>query len=210
MLSPATKRLTALLAALLLAWALAGCASQAEDPLDRAAREAMEINLYLEDYRRIPGVTAEEIAAIEALKASRRVLHLGTFRSGEAFVSRSGAKGGFLIEMAESLSAMLGLEIRHEYVGRRMLQERLLSGHVDLACEIPYNGANLDQLALTTPIFERLIRVYRRRGEGRGQEPEGAGEGARAPRYGFLEGSFVAELVLGDARRPVEPVIVPN
>ena len=200
---------------LALLWILGGdCGA---DPAEIAAEGYIAgISSYLEDFRKIPGVTPEEIAAIEAIQAEGHALHFATFRSGEAIVNRRGRKGGFLINFATALSNMLGIEITHEYVGRRVMTERLQSGYVDLSCEVPYTEADRQSLIMTTPIFERRIKAYalkERPVDAASEEARTYGAGAAHGdpfRYGFLEGTGVASLVLADTTRVVEAVNAAN
>ncbi|MDR2455207.1 MAG: transporter substrate-binding domain-containing protein, partial [Deltaproteobacteria bacterium] len=210
---PLLARLLAALAA--GAWVLIRASGAwAAPPEGEMAVDLARVASYLADYRNIPGVTPEEVAAIEALKSSGKSLRFGTFRSGEAVISRHGVRGGFLISLADTISEMFGLKIEHQFVGRRELKTKLESLELDLACEIPFSEVNGETLIMTSPVFERLVKVYRRRGDAVSEyllESGQQGSGRSAiPKYGFLEGAGVAELVLAEVRRPVETVIFEN
>jgi hypothetical protein len=55
----------------------------------------------LNDYRRIPNLTVDELEAIEELKG--RIITFGTIHSGKAFEGKDGQKGGYLINLASFL-----------------------------------------------------------------------------------------------------------
>ncbi|MDR2964308.1 MAG: hypothetical protein LBU88_00845, partial [Treponema sp.] len=66
--------------------AFTGCAAKTEPYFDIYS---------IKSYRDIPGVTGEEIAAIEALKAEGRSFSFGNIYSTEGFVLSDGSCTGF-------------------------------------------------------------------------------------------------------------------
>ncbi|MDR2388087.1 MAG: response regulator [Deltaproteobacteria bacterium] len=167
---------------------------------DRQDQEELEPRLtsYLTDYRKIPGVTQEEMAAIEALK--NQGLVFGTLRSGKAFEREDQKKGGFLIKFSEALSKMFGLEIKQVFIKPAELVEALSSGSIDLSCEI-----DLDQgqgfIKTESPIFKRQVTVFKSL-KPKGDKESLAKAGKKA--YGFLEESSVKDMVLESQAEPVE------
>ncbi|MDR1109714.1 MAG: response regulator [Deltaproteobacteria bacterium] len=161
-----------------------------------------EVEEFIGDFRKIPGVTDAEIAAIEGL--GKRSISFGTQYSGEAFAAKDGQKGGFLINLAAALSGMLGLDIRHEFMPRGELEEALADGRLDLACEV-----RLDQGGVLThtesPIFKRQIMVFRRKGDGPVNSYFPLQDSGL--RYGFLHDSAVRGLVVGSTVQKVESVV---
>ncbi|MDR1656395.1 MAG: response regulator [Deltaproteobacteria bacterium] len=179
--------------------ALIGLASC--QPADYGQRPKVgEITLaFLADFRNIPGVTAEEVQAVERLQAEGRVIVFGTNESNEAYPTRHRGKGGFLIRLGESFSEMLGLKFSHQFVDRRQLVGALDSSVIDLAGEITYDAANRQKFLMTTPIFERLIKVYRNKGKHLDRPPS---------RIGFLVGAGVENLIVPILKSPVEVFFV--
>ncbi|MDR0315696.1 MAG: hypothetical protein LBH97_02210, partial [Treponema sp.] len=63
-------------------------------------------------YRNIPGVTAEEIAAIEALQEQTGVFIFGTTPNSESYTGDDGEVHGFTSLLCEWMSDMFGIRFR--------------------------------------------------------------------------------------------------
>jgi hypothetical protein len=63
----------------------------------------------IKSYMDIPGITAGEIAAIEAYKASGRSFTYGSLKSMEAFHQQDGSNAGFSVMVCEFLSGLFGM-----------------------------------------------------------------------------------------------------
>jgi signal transduction histidine kinase/CheY-like chemotaxis protein/ABC-type amino acid transport substrate-binding protein len=166
---------------------------------DRQKTTNQLMQWYLDDFRRLPGITDQEVAAIEDLAEEGRILTFGTTLSDEAFVTRQGDKGGFLIHFAGALSGMLGLKFEQKFVARRDMIEALAEGRVDLSAEIPYNSNNQKNFLMTDPVFERLVKTYRRRSDPPGKQPY---------RYGIPSNSGISDILLPTVKHSIEVVMV--
>ncbi|MDR1050088.1 MAG: response regulator, partial [Deltaproteobacteria bacterium] len=155
---------------------------------------------YLEDYRKIPGVTLEEAGALDALRG--RTLVFGSLYSGAAFSSRDGKKAGFLVRFYQSLAGMFGVEVRHKFMSRVELGKAFFDGGVDLTCELPPELLEAGVLRAPTPVFRRQVVVFQKKAAPEAGEAAGLVRGA----LGFLENSEAAPLVLGSAPEDVRPV----
>ena len=66
----------------------------------------------IKTYHEIPGITDEEIAAFEAIKASRSVFIYGQMLETEAFILPDGTTGGFAAKFCDMLTSLFGIEFR--------------------------------------------------------------------------------------------------
>ena len=79
------------------------------------------------DYKRIPGVTQEEINAIEAIKNSGRTFSYGALLTFETFVDENGQLSGYTPDLCRLLSQMFGIE----FVPVQYEWDELLAGIAD-------------------------------------------------------------------------------
>ena len=87
-------------------------------------------------YRDVPDVTAEEIAAIEALKETHTEFTYGMTSGKESFYKINGEAGGFAKKVAEQLTRLFGVEFKTEMYDRRELRDGCISGEIDFAGDI--------------------------------------------------------------------------
>ena len=63
------------------------------------------------DYKSVPGVTQEEITAIEALKSNRQIFSYGSFLSTESFLDGNGQVEGYAANLCQILSQLFGIQV---------------------------------------------------------------------------------------------------
>ena len=145
------KRIGAFLLAALLVLLLTGCASAPEgaSPLDS-----------VKTYRDIPGVTPEEIAAIEAVKAGRDSLSYGTLLSTESFILPDGSYAGFAILFSELMSELFGIPFVPEMLEWDELMDRLEARTLDFTGELTPTPERMKVLGMSYPIAERSLRIF--------------------------------------------------
>jgi len=95
----------AILAIIALMLSFAGCAENVNN--------AFDINS-VQSYRDIPGVTGEEIAAVEALKGERGKFTYGLMEGTEAFLLPDGTYSGFAAKFCDLLTGLFGIEFSLE------------------------------------------------------------------------------------------------
>ncbi|MDR2615064.1 MAG: hypothetical protein LBC28_00640, partial [Oscillospiraceae bacterium] len=95
------RRLLCLLFAALI-FTLAGCAASAQNETSPPAHQSYQT------YKDIPGVTQEDIGAVERLLASKPRLVYGVCESTEAFIREDGSIGGFAELFGKRLSELFG------------------------------------------------------------------------------------------------------
>ena len=145
-------------------------------------------------YRDIPGVTAEEIAAIEALREKTESFVFGMELSTEAFVNSSGEIRGYSALLCEWLTQIFGIPfVIPELVTWNGLLEGLSNGSIHFTGELtateerknPTDPAKKPYFMTTDAIAQRLI-VYLRLA---GSAPLSEIAKERLPRFALLDGT---------------------
>ena len=145
------KRIWAFLLVALLILSLAGCAPGPEkaSPFDS-----------IQTYKDIPGVTAEEIAAIEAIKAERDSFSYGNLLGTEAFVMPDGSLAGFAIKYAELLTDLFGIPFVPELLEWDELMSNLEDLSLDFTGELTPTPERMKVFSMSYPIAERSLRIF--------------------------------------------------
>ncbi|MDR1893627.1 MAG: transporter substrate-binding domain-containing protein, partial [Spirochaetales bacterium] len=155
-------------------------------------------------YRDIPGITENEIKAIEALKTRRSRLVYGMTLSTDAFYDQDGRMKGFSLLFCQWLTDLFGITFETVIYEWDSLLAGLLSREIDFTGELTKTEERLKTYFMTDAIAERGIKLFRIQGSGK------LGEIAqfRPLRYAFLEGTITHDQVAALERNPFEAVFV--
>ena len=123
--------------------------------------EPMFLPPYFSSYREIPGVTSEEIAAIEALAAANPYLSYGMLPSTELFINADGELGGFAVLVCEWLSGLFGIPFEPQMLGMGDIFEVVQSGQVDFTGDLRITQERRDTYLATDPIALRSLIMIR-------------------------------------------------
>jgi PAS domain S-box-containing protein len=141
-------------------------------------------------FRDIPGVTGDEIKAIEELQKRGGTLIYGTPLSTEAFIDEEGELDGFAILLCDWLTGFLGIPFKAQMHNLTDILERMKSGEVDLGA-LTTSEDRLKTYYMTAPIIHRSAKVMRIKGR-----PSPAEIALSRPvRYIFMEGSTLMDSV---------------
>ncbi|MDR1080907.1 MAG: transporter substrate-binding domain-containing protein, partial [Deltaproteobacteria bacterium] len=154
------------------------------------------------DYRDVPGVTQEEIDAVERLKRGRSFLVYGSCPTTEAFVAADGRIGGFSARMASWLSSMFGMDVQPRVFGWDELVEGMDSGQVDFTGELSPTPDRLREYLMTPPIAGRGVRFFRMEGA----PALGEITRERRLRFAFLAGSVTPQTAAAAGGLPFDPI----
>jgi len=144
----------------------------------------------------IPGITKEEILAIEALQKEYKSFIYGMIPSTEAFIKNDGQIGGYAVLLCEWLTELFGIEFQVE-----IHQMNVLVGKTD-SYEVDFNGIfmptpeRLLRYFLTDTIANRLYVVFRLEGS---PSPNQISQ-ERPIRYAFI--GTPAEAVVASVTKP--------
>jgi PAS domain S-box-containing protein len=112
-------------------------------------------------FRDIPGVTPNEIRAIETLQKQRTAFVYGMMPSTETFLKNNGEIGGYSALFCEWLSGLFGIPFKPAFYEWGDLLEGLQSGKIDFTGEIIATDEHRKIYYMTDAIAERLIRTIR-------------------------------------------------
>ena len=155
------------------------------------------------DYRDIPGVTEEEISAIEALKSKREFFEVGLNYSTESFLNEDGTVGGYSRLFYGWLSKLFGIPFRTELREWDDLVAGLTSHELDFTGELTATPERRKIYYMTDAIAERSVNYYYLAENDLNEIAR-----QRTLRYAFLEGTITYGLVENAAENPFEAVFV--
>jgi len=159
-----------------------------------------------DDYKDIPGVTQEEIDSIEALKAVRETFAYGMCPSTETFYDENGGIGGYADLFCKWLTDLFGIEFVPEILEWNVLLEQMESGAIDFTGEMTSNSERLKTHSMTSPIAERIIKVFHL------EDAEKLAKIAktRKPVFAFLSGTNTEFLVEKAAEYDFDAIFISN
>jgi signal transduction histidine kinase/CheY-like chemotaxis protein len=155
-------------------------------------------------YLDIPGLTDDEAAAIESLKARRGSFVYAMNPSTEAFVDRNGEIGGYSALFCEWLSALFGLPFVPAIYDWESMIAGLASFELDFTGELTATPERRETYFMTGTIAERSIKRMRIEG---GEDLATLAK-TRPLRYMFLEGTTAHGLVAPHIQDEFEAIFV--
>jgi|GEM_PF-597962 len=127
--------------------ALVGCGR--DDALSRIP--------YFSCFRDIPGITAEEIAAIEALEYQYFIY--GMMQNHEMFYAHNGEVAGFAARTASWLTDLFGIPFIPRIYSWAELYEGMASGDIHFSGQLTRTPERDEFMHMTTPIVNRSVYV---------------------------------------------------
>jgi len=114
-----------------------------------------------DSYKEIPGVTQDEITAIEALKKKYDSFTYGSVVSTEVFQDENGKIGGFTPMFCEWLSELFGIKFENELIGYRDIMTALTSGGIDFTGDYKYSEERRHEYLMSEPLAMRTLITVR-------------------------------------------------
>jgi len=158
----------------------------------------------LSSYRGIPGITDEEIAAIEKLKNETNEFIYGMISSTEAFMNADGELKGYSALLCEWLTELFGIKFTLKNFSWFGLLDGLESGEVDFTGDLTASAERRKTYFMSEAIAQRSIKYYRIAGSLPLQEIRKT----RLPRFILQEKTTIAGDVLNYAGGTFEPVYI--
>jgi len=158
-------------------------------------------------FRDVPGVTAQEIADIEALQREYESFSYGMITSTESFANSDGKIGGYAALFCDWLTELFGVRFNVVILPTNVLREQLDSAELDFSGNITPTPAHLERYLFTDVIANRHYMIYRLAGS-RSLEQIAA---ERPIRYAFTANA-PAEPAVASVSEPgtYEPVWISN
>ena len=175
------KRMRILVILLSLILSLTGCNTE----------ESFDISS-ITSYQDIPGITQEEIDAVEALRAKNDVFSYGHLVTTESFKQADGSYAGFTIEVCRLLSELFNTQFTPKaYNEWADLKNDIDNRITDFSGEFTHTTERMQIYEMTAPIAGRSLNVYNLT-----SAPEITTEAdINGLRVGFLDGAVAAELI---------------
>jgi len=155
-------------------------------------------------YRDVPGVTAEEIAAIEDIKKNISEFIFGMILSTEAFLNTEGEIRGYSALLCEWLTELFGVKFTVNHYSWFGLLEGLQSGEVAFSGELTANDERRKTYFMTGTIAQRFLKYFRIEGS----KPIAEIAVTRLPRYILQEKTTIATDVSHYRSGKFEPVYI--
>jgi signal transduction histidine kinase/DNA-binding response OmpR family regulator/ABC-type amino acid transport substrate-binding protein len=155
-------------------------------------------------FRTVPGVTEDEIAALEALQERKDAFVYGMNLSTETFFDENGEIRGYTALFCDWLTELFGIRFEPAVYEWGDLIDGLESGEIDFSGELTATEDRLKIYFMTDAIAERSIKFMRIVGS----EDLSDIAKRRPLRYAFLEGTTTPGLVLSHISGHIETVLI--
>jgi len=151
MLNKLKNQITPLLFFICIVVCFSGCFLQQQQSFD--------INS-ITSYREIPGITDEEIEAIEVFKAAGRSFSYGSILSPEAFISHDGSYTGFSALLCERLTELFDIPFVTQTFGWEVLKSGIDSKKIDFTGELTPTQERREFYFMSHSIAERSLAIF--------------------------------------------------
>ena len=142
-------------------------------------------------FRDIPGVTEDEINAVEVLRKRYERFTYGMILSTESFYDNNGVIRGFSALFCEWLTNLFGIQFIPENYEFIDLMDKLARGEVDFTGALTATEERRKTFFMTSAIALNTVQYFRVAGSA----PLEIIAGSRPLRYAFMEGTTTVELV---------------
>ncbi|MDR3123856.1 MAG: transporter substrate-binding domain-containing protein, partial [Treponema sp.] len=157
-----------------------------------------------QSFKEIPGVTQEEVSALENLLVERPRLVYGICVSTEAFLLDDGSVGGFAKLFCDRLSELFGFEFDFLPGSWEEMQERIVSKEIDMVVDFTATPERLQKFIMTDAIVQRTIKVFTDINANR----LSLTAETRPVKCAFMNGSTTYSHVANSWNMPFEPVFI--
>jgi diguanylate cyclase (GGDEF)-like protein len=162
--------------------------------------------LAYESFRDIPGITASEIEAIEALRAKDAPFIYGMPLSTEGFYNKNGEIIGYTTLLCQYLTKIFGIDFKPAIYEWDDLIAGLANGSIDFTGDLTSSEERRKTYYMTDAIVERTLKYFRLKDA----MPISRIKTMRLPRYGFLEGAVTHDMVSLLSDHKFEAFFVPS
>jgi diguanylate cyclase (GGDEF)-like protein len=157
-------------------------------------------------FREVPGITAAEIEAVEAIKAKNISFIYGMPESTESFYGQNGEIKGYVALLCKHLTEIFGINFKPALYEWDDLIAGLASGDVDFTSDLTANDERRKIYHMTDAIVERSLKYFRLKDA----TPISQIANSRLPRYGFLEEAITLSKVSLFSDEEFEVFFVPS
>jgi PAS domain S-box-containing protein len=170
----------------------------------KPVKEQPDLSVKGISFRDIPGITKDEINAIEALKTQYGSFTCVTNLNTDAFYDRNGEPSGFTIMFYEWLSELFEIPFKLEFREWNDLYREITSGEIDFTIELTDTPERRKIYFMTSPIAQRKTKIFRIAGS----EPLENIINSRKPRYVFPMPALLPREIAANTQYDFEVIFV--
>ncbi|MDR2786761.1 MAG: transporter substrate-binding domain-containing protein, partial [Candidatus Accumulibacter sp.] len=149
------------------------------------------------NFRDIPGITQEEIQALEKVLAKRKTFSYGVMEGSECFYRDDGSLDGYTVMLIESVRELFGIAIEIKTYKWNALRQGIRDRSIDFSGDFDPDNISAPGLVVSRPVRERSIKFVSR---STGVPPsDAAARGAL--RVAFLRDSTAGKLAIPHLRK---------
>jgi len=172
----------------------------------KSSKKQTDLSIETLSYRDIPGVTKDEINAIETLKKKYDSFDCAVNLNTDSFYDKNGELSGYTVLFYNWLSDVFGIPFKPVFYEWESLLKNINSGEIDFTIELVETIERRTNYFLTRPIAQRPFKIYRIVGS----EPIANIIQLRRPRYAFLTDSILVADTASNIGYNFEAVFVNN
>jgi len=170
----------------------------------KSSKERPHVSTENLSFRDIPGVTHNDIKAIEALKTQHDSFSCAINLNTDSFYDENGELSGYAILFYNWLSRFFEIPFKPVFYEWGSLQKRIESREIDFTIELSDTPERRANFFLTRSIAQRPFKIYRIAGS----EPLSKIINSRRPRYAFLTNSGLLQDTAANTGYEFETVFV--
>ena len=155
-------------------------------------------------YKEIPGVTQEDIDAVENLLAKKPRLVYGFCASTEAFLREDGSVGGFAELFGNRLTELFGFEFDYYPCSWEEMNEKIVAKEIDLVSDFTATPERLQKFLMSDAIIQRTVKVF----TNMNADSLSVTAKSRPIRCAFMDGSTTYSFVADSWNMPFDPVFI--
>ncbi len=171
---------------------------------EKDTHEQLETSFKYKSFRDIPGVTNEEIQAIEELGKQVEFFVYGANPATEAFYNENGKIKGFTALFCELLTDLFGIPFKPKLYEWDALVAGLESGEIAFSGDLTATDERRKTYFMTDPIALRSIKLFHLADS----PPLSEIAEQRPLRYAFLDGAVTFKDVEKNSKDPFEPIFI--
>jgi PAS domain S-box len=178
-----------LLVVVIVGGLLSSCVSDSQDEPSVSNQPEAPI---IENYKEIPGITEQEIDAIESFKEKGRHFKYVSVLTTEVYEKSDGTYYGFTVSFSELLSNLFDIPFDYSVLEWDDLINGLNDKKYDFTGELTPTPERKKQYSMTLPIVERGLTAFSLAGADRIINEDDI----NGKRIGFLEGTITAQSIM--------------
>ncbi|MDR2604199.1 MAG: transporter substrate-binding domain-containing protein, partial [Desulfovibrio sp.] len=114
------------------------------------------------NFREIPGITQEEIQALEKVLAKRKTFTYGVMEGSECFYQDDGSPDGYTVELIALMRKLFGVSFEIKICEWNELRQGVRDHSIDLSGDFDPDNINAPRLMVSRAVRERSVKFISR------------------------------------------------